>query len=314
MSKIKLADRIKEKSYSIGVGEFFLDGAYEGSSSFSSEYSSGDSLFYAISDGVDYEVGSGIYGFDSINHYLVRFPVESTNNNDYVNFPVGLKEVYVTYPAKFSVFTANGQEDFQQPETSGVAFWGSNHILSYDNNFIWDNNNKQIGINGHPEYSIDIRGDIERSSIRSSGVIVGDSGVMFSGVSPLYSGGRQLEPFMRNEVDSTTGTDDVFDISGIVDQRLLFKKQPPSHGFAGPSGDCGCISDYPVFRPLRFDDIIGVRQIINASGNLVVPVYNTVSEVESNISSDQIGAIAFASVDSYIMIANGTSWVSGKLI
>lgn len=315
MPDIRLSDRIKEKSYSIGIGEFYLDEAYEGSSRFSSEYSSGDSLYYAISNGVDYEIGSGVYVFDDVDHYLIRFPVESTNGDLLVDFPVGLKEVYVTYPAKFSVFTASGQHDFQQPAKSGVAFWGSRHVLSYDSNFSWDNDNKRLGIlNSNPQYAIDVMGAIEDSSIRSSGVIVGDSGIMFSGISPLYSGGRQLEPFMRTEVDDTTGTEDVFDLSGVVDQRLLFKKQLPSHVFAGPSGDCGCVSDYPVFRPLRFDDVDGVDQIINASGNLVVPVYDTVQDVESNITWDQVGAIAFASVDSYIMIANGTSWVSGKLI
>lgn len=311
MSNIRLADRIKEKSYSIGVGEFYLDEAYEGSSRFSSEYSSGDSLFYAISNGTDYEIGSGVYVFDNVNHYITRSPVESTNGDGLVNFPVGLKEVYVTYPAKFSVFTANGQGDFQQPLQSGVPFWGSNHILSYDDSFIWDNQNKRLGVLGTPEYSIDVLGKVEDSTIRSSGVIVGNSGVMFSGISVAYSGGRQLEPFLRTELDDTTGTDDVFDLSGIVDQRILFKKQPPSHVFAGPSGDCGCISDYPVFRPLRFDDIDGVDQIINSDGNLAIPTFNLYTD--NNIPADKAGVLAFSTGDNYLMIANGTSWVKVQL-
>lgn len=313
MSNINLSDRIKEKSYSIGTGRFDLEGATDGSSPFSSAYSSGDSLYYAISDGTDYEVGSGVYGFDTVNHYLTRFPVESTNADSLVNFDTGLKEVYVTYPAKFSVFTASGQSDFRQPDSSGIAFWGSSQIVSYDENIIWDNQNKRLGVLGTPEYSIDVLGKIEDSTIRSSGVIVGDSGVMFSGVSPLYSGGRQLEPFLRNEVDDTTGTDDVFDLSGIVDQRILFKKQPPAHVFAGPSGDCGCISDYPVFRPLRFDDIDGVNQIINSSGNLAIPTFATTGDVISNISADQAGVMAFSTNDNHLMIANGTSWVKIQL-
>ena len=312
MSNINLSDRIKEKSYSIGTGRLDLDGAVAGSSRFSSAYSSGDGLYYAISDGTDYEIGSGVYAFDTVNHYIeARFPIESTNSDNLVNFSAGIKEVYVTYPAKFSVFTASGESDFKQPSASGMAFWGSNQILSYDKDVVWDNQNKRLGVLGTPEYSIDVLGKIEDSTIRSSGIIVGDSGVMFSGVSLLYSDGRQLEPFLRNEVDDTTGTDDVFELSGIVDQRILFKKQPPAHVFAGPSGDCGCISDYPVFRPLRFDDIDGVNQIINSNGNLAIPTFNLYTD--NNISADQAGVMAFSTGDNYLMIANGTSWVKIQL-
>lgn len=309
MSNIKLADRIKEKSYSIGTGRLDLDGAFAGSSRFSEAYASGDSFFYAISDGTDYEVGSGVYGFDTVNHYIEsRFAVESTNSDNLVNFTTGLKEVYVTYPGKFSVFTASGQSDFKQPDVSGVAFWGSEQIISYDENIIWDNQNKYLGVRGNPEYSIDVRGGIEKSAIRSSGVIVGNSGVMFSGDSVTHSGGRQLEPFIRSELDDTTGTDDVFSLSGLVDQRLLFQKQPPSHVFAGPSGECGCVSDYPVFRPLRFNDIDGVTQIINSSGNLAIPTFSTAAA--NNISADQAGVMAFIIDTNTLVIANGTSWVS----
>ena len=309
MSNIKLADRIKEKSYSIGTGRLDLDGAFAGSSRFSEAYASGDSFFYAISDGTDYEVGSGVYGFDTVNHYIEsRFAVESTNSDNLVNFTTGLKEVYVTYPGKFSVFTASGQSDFKQPDVSGVAFWGSEQIISYDENIIWDNQNKYLGVRGNPEYSIDVRGGTEKSAIRSSGVIVGNSGVMFSGDSVTHSGGRQLEPFIRSELDDTTGTDDVFSLSGLVDQRLLFQKQPPSHVFAGPSGECGCVSDYPVFRPLRFNDIDGVTQIINSSGNLAIPTFSTAAA--NNISADQAGVMAFIIDTNTLVIANGTSWVS----
>ena len=312
MSNIKLADRIKEKTYSIGTGRLDLDGAFVGSSRFSEAYVSGDSFFYAISNGTDYEVGSGVYGFDTVNHYIEsRFAVESTNSDNIVNFPAGLKEVYVTYPGKFSVFTASGQSDFREPKASGLAFWGSEQILSYDENIVWDNQNKRLGILGYPEFTLDVLGAIEDSSFRSSGVIVGNSGIMFSGESLTYSGGRKLEPFLRTELDGTTGTDDVFSLSGLVDQRLLFKKQPPSQVFAGPSGDCGCVSDYPVFRPLRFDDIQGVTQIINSSGNLAIPTFNLYTD--NDISADQAGVMAFSTGDNYLMIANGTSWVKIQL-
>ena len=53
--------------------------------------------------------------------------------------------------------------------------------------------------------------------------------------------------------------------------------------------------------------------IVNNNGLLVIPTYDTVADVSSAISAANVGAIAFASGDSYIMIANGLSWVSGQL-
>jgi len=309
---IKLRDRIKEKSYTTGTGPMLLEGGFSSFSSFSGVYVSGESLFYAISDGTRYEVGSGIYIETSTSSSVTRNPFSTSNDlNVIVDFPVGLKEVYVTYPGRYSVFSSSGNP----PQPSGLAYWSSNHALAYDSNIVWDDSHSNLGVNeSNPEYAIDVGGNSQSSTIRSSGFIVGDSGVMFSGISLDYSGGRQLEPFIRNKLDSTTGADDVIALSGLVSEEIHFKQQPASTVFAGPSGNCGCDSDYPSFRPLRFDDINGVNQIINDSGNLTVPVYDTVQQVITNITSNQTGAIAFAKNDSFIMIANGSSWVSGQLI
>ena len=53
--------------------------------------------------------------------------------------------------------------------------------------------------------------------------------------------------------------------------------------------------------------------IINVNGFLVVPTYSRVEDIKNDISANNVGAIAFAKDDSYIMIANGSSWVSGQL-
>lgn len=307
-----LEDRIKEKSYSTGTGDFSLDGVIAGFSTFSSAYSSGDVMYYAISDGTNYEIGSGYFINDGINHSLKRNAFTSTNSNSLVDFSAGIKEVYVTYPGKYSVFTASGVEDFREPKASGLAFWESSQILNYTSNLTWDDANSRLGVNqSEPSYSLHVGGSTPDSLVAASGFVVGGSGVTFTDEDPSYSGGQQREPFFRNELDNTTGTDAVLELSGVVDERLLFQKQAPSRVFAGPSGDCGCTEDYPTFRPLRFDDIDGVNQIINASGNLVVPTFHLYSD--NDISADQAGAIAFSSGDNYLMVANGTSWVKIQL-
>ena len=257
---IILSERVKELSRTEGAINFSLDGAVNGFSSFSDTYSSGDPVFYAITDGTDYEVGSGVYGNDGINSYIIRSsPFKSTNSDALVSFTPGVKEVYVTYPGKFSVFTASGLGSFEQPDVSGVAFWGSQNILDYDSAFIWDKTNNRLGVSeSAPQYSIHVGGTQQTSKVAASGFVVGNSGVNFVGDDPSYSGGVQLEPFLRTELDVTTGTSAVFALSGLVDQRILFQTQLAGTVLAGPaSGDCsgGCDPDYPVFRALVLGDV-----------------------------------------------------------
>jgi hypothetical protein len=255
---MKLKDRVKELSHTSGSGPFRLDGAVNGFTSFSNVYSINDVVYYAITDGSDYEIGSGQYVTITGNDHITRYPFYSTNANGLVDFGPGVKEVFVTYPGVKSVFTAAGYRNHQSPQSSGVAFWGSDQILDYDNQLVWDASNDRLGISKTPNYKLDING-----VANASGIIIGSSGVLFSGIYG-YSGGRQLEPFMRNELDSTTFTDAVFSLSGIVSQRFLFKKQSAGLVFAGPPSGClspGCSPDYPSFRAINYQDIANIKDI-----------------------------------------------------
>ena len=253
---IVLSDRIKEISHDTGAGNLKIDGAATGFSAFADFYNDGDAIYYAITDGVQYEVGSGQYIEDSHN-YITRFPFDTSKPSDaIVSWEEGVKEVFVTYPGKYSVFTASGLGTHQEPAMSGLAFWGSRQILDYNSNLVWNTADSKLGIlTNNPQYTIDIGGAEADSIIRSSGMIVGDSGVMFSGV--VASGGRQIEPFLRSQLDNTTGTDAVFALSGLVDERLLFQKQVKGSVFTGPASGCvgDCSPEYPTFRYLVLEDI-----------------------------------------------------------
>jgi len=344
---IVLSERIKELSHSTGTGDFTLDGAATGFSAFGDSYASGDALYYAITDGTYYEVGSGVYTNDTATSRLVRFPLRSTNSDAAVPFTAGLKEV--TYPGQFSVFSASGLGSFSQPQASGLAFWGSSNIVDYDSDIVWDKDNSRIGVSeDSPQYAIHIGGSETYSQIYSSGSIVGDSGVLFAGVDPAYSGGRQLEPFLRNELDSTTGTDAVFALSGLVDHIILFEKQTAGTVLAGPPSGCdtdelGCPENYPVFRALVADDIpdlysiyvtplsgvmdaqSGVLQsqitqnasdivvvsglIINNSGLLVLPDIIESGNISPSVGS---GALVRASTTNpnNLYFSNGSNWIT----
>jgi hypothetical protein len=321
---IVLSDRIKEISHSTGTGSFKLDGAATGFSAFSGIYSYNDAVYYAITDGVDYEVGSGLYHLNGSHPAISRFPFDSSNNDTQVNFGAGVKEVFVTYPGKYSVFTAGGLGSFQEPKPSGLAFWGTSQILCHDDNLTWNPSGNKLGISqSDPQYALDVGGAEADSIIRSSGMIIGDSGVMFSGVSS--AGGRQIEPFLRTVLDATTGTDAVFSLSGIVNQGLLFQKQVKGTVLSGPLSGCigGCSPDYPTFKYLTLDDIPDLSTLYTkehyeaaVTGNVLFykesGVYHTDPYFTWDKTNNRLGLNK--STPTRTLDVNGTAGISGDAI
>jgi len=293
---IILSDRIKELSNTTGTGNLQLEGAATGFSSFGSFYEHNALIYYAITDGVRYEVGSGQYLDESdpsiTYNQLVRFPFKSTSSDGLVNFPDGVKEIYVTYPAAFSVYTASGLEStYNKPAASGFAFWETSNILNYDPSIIWDSTNNRIGIeNTAPAYAIDVGGGPNKAIIRASGLITGASGVIFpsGNTTSAYIGGTQLEHFLRNELSTKTGTDDVFQLSGIVEETLCFKKQPKGYVLAGPPSGCtptACSPAYPSFRFLTYDDIPDLSNVY-VTRNGTTTKGNVAFWAEDNVLTD----------------------------
>lgn len=283
---IKLYDRIKEISYTNGTGNIQLSGPVSGFSSFSSSYSNNDALFYAIADGTNYEIGSGLY-LSSTNQ-IKRFPFKTTNSNQLVNFTEGLKEIYVTYPATNSVFNTSGTQPI--PNSSGLAIWNSSNSLSYSDKIVFDSTNGRLGINrAAPSGTLDIGGLSPNSNIVVSGIHIGNSGIYFpsgnNGISS-YSGGRQLVHFEPNQLDINSSL--VLQLSGIVNQNILLKKQSANTIFAGPSGGCvpPCSPDYPMFRYLVQEDIpdLSSSYFTVASGTIVSGIVTSISGIlNSNI-------------------------------
>ena len=187
MEKIKLFERIKENSVTVGDGNIVLNGAADGFSAFGDYYSYNDVVYYAITDGTRYEVGSGQYVLDASNKAIVRFPFQSTNGNNKVSFPdASPKEVFATYPGKYSVFTAPDLGQLSSPQHSGIAFWATENILDYDSSVTWDKVDKRLNVEGEANVSgnvtvggnvvvsgtMDIQGDV--TFIDSSNVTIWD--------------------------------------------------------------------------------------------------------------------------------------------
>ncbi len=98
-----LADRVRDTTTTTGTGTVTLSGtAPTGYQNFS-VIGNGNTCYYTINGGSEWEVGIGTYS--STGPTLARTTVlSSSNSGSLVNFSAGTKDVFVTYPAEKSVY------------------------------------------------------------------------------------------------------------------------------------------------------------------------------------------------------------------
>ena len=97
-----VADRVQETTNSTGTGAYTLGGAVAGFQTFASVASDADTVYYSITDNADYEVGLGTYA--SGGGTITRTTVfSSSNSNNAVNWGIGTKNIFLTYPADKAV-------------------------------------------------------------------------------------------------------------------------------------------------------------------------------------------------------------------
>ena len=94
-------DRVQEVSTTTGTGTFTLAGAVTGFQSFSA-IGNGNTTYYAIVGGTEWEVGLGTY--TSSGTTLSRDTVLASSTGSKIDFAAGTKNVFVTYPATESVY------------------------------------------------------------------------------------------------------------------------------------------------------------------------------------------------------------------
>ena len=98
-----LADRVQDTTTTTGTGSVTLTGTPPaGYQSFGAAIGNGNTTYYTITGGSEWEVGIGTY--ISAGTSLSRDTVlSSSNSGSLVNFSAGTKTVFVTYPAERSV-------------------------------------------------------------------------------------------------------------------------------------------------------------------------------------------------------------------
>ena len=111
-----LKDRVKETTATTGTGTLTLAGASAGFQSFAS-VGDGNTTYYTITDGTDWEVGIGTYTASGTT--LSRDSVLASSNSDAaVNWGSGDKDVFVTYPSE-AIPAAGSSTDYVVRTYSG---------------------------------------------------------------------------------------------------------------------------------------------------------------------------------------------------
>jgi hypothetical protein len=93
------ADRVQETSTTTGTGTLSMAGAVTGYQSFSSAFSTGQTVYYAMTDGTNWEVGQGTYttSGDTLSRDVI---FASSNSGSAVNWSAGTRNVWCDLPAQ----------------------------------------------------------------------------------------------------------------------------------------------------------------------------------------------------------------------
>ena len=122
------ADRVKENTSSPGTGTATLGGAVAGYEAFGTAFSNGDTPYYCISDGTNWEVGQGTYA--SSGNTLARTTVlNSSNAGALVNFTSSSCTIWNTFAASAAAMASSYN---QWPENLYLIPYGTTNLLAQD--------------------------------------------------------------------------------------------------------------------------------------------------------------------------------------
>jgi hypothetical protein len=96
---IQLADRVRETTTTTGTGAISLGGAVAGYQAFSVVFLTGAVCYYAITDGVNWEIGYGALTSGTPWTLARTTILASSNANAAVSFGAGTKDIFCTAPA-----------------------------------------------------------------------------------------------------------------------------------------------------------------------------------------------------------------------
>lgn len=114
-------DRVKETTTSTGTGTINLAGAEEGFESFVAGIGNGNTTYYAIAGGSEFEVGVGTVTSGSPDTLSRDTIISSSNSDAAVNFSAGSKDVFCTMPAKKTISPSMDATSFVVTHSSTIS-------------------------------------------------------------------------------------------------------------------------------------------------------------------------------------------------
>lgn len=305
---LKLTDRVKQTSLTEGTGSIIFNGTFGSFQPFS-VIGDGNSTYYTIENGINFEVGIGTYtaSTNSLSRDLI---LDSSNSGNKINL-VGLSIVFCTYPASHSVFlNQDGYVSGQMPFYSGIAFpdgsiqisslsgsgvvnkltyWSDPKIVSPINNITWADSILDIDGSVVIHDNLNVRGTASVSgSIVSSSTI--DNSIFVNDLFYRTSAGCFFHAYVDNAYDemialySTNEANPTW-ILGIKPYSTSFVGAPDSGYVSGENGSAGIYATDQNGAIINYTNGFWVRHrnldIFNADKNNGITIYNATASKDA---------------------------------
>ena len=282
-----LNDRVKETTTTTGTGTVNLGGAETGFETFVAGVGDGNTTYYCITAGAEFEVGLGTVT-DASPDTLSRTTILSSSNSDSaVDFSAGTKDVFCTLPASKAVF---------EDASSNVTLPGT---LDVDGGITVDNitiDGTEIDLSSG-DLTIDVAGNIQLDADDNGEIRILDGGTQFA----------QIKKDGNNALFQSIVADGDFIIQGI-DSSSFVSALTLDMSDAGTAifnhdvrvGDnnffiCGAGDDVAIAS----DGTHGT--ISTGNGNFIVDCHNTIildaddGEIQFKDAGTEVGGINMAS-------------------
>lgn len=176
-----LNDRVKETTTTTGTGTVNLGGAETGFETFVAGVGNGNTTYYCITAGAEFEVGLGTVT-DASPDTLSRTTILSSSNSDSaVDFSAGTKDVFCTLPASKAVF---------EDASSNVTLPG---IITAVGTSVFTN----LDISG----DVDVDGTLEADAMTLNSTAITTTATLDTGISnnnvPKFTSGVADDDFLR---------------------------------------------------------------------------------------------------------------------